>query len=209
MGPAADIKSQFVESGFDDRSSLAGDTQDEPVTKQSPSAHTGLVWNIEAQYLLSPKSAFGMTLGTINQNTITGYDAIGNGNSLQLRSTTYAGSIKYIYRLRQGRDDLSVGPVIARMSIKDDASQQGGIDRSPFKAGFNVGYSFSVLQKKSWFIALRTNYTWLPTTEIGPYTKEHKTAISQDIPNVYSSVFEQTDVRLSSVYIGVSAGWRW
>jgi hypothetical protein len=209
LGPTADIKNQFEESSFADPKPLIDGILPHILTQAHPRSYAGLIWNIEAQYLLTPKSALGITIGTINHNTTTGYDSIGSGNSLKLRTTTYSTSIRYSFRLRQGKDDLSFGPVLARLRTQNDASGNESVHYSPYKAGFSAGYSFSILQKESWFISLKANYTWLPTAEIGPYTKEHKPAINQEIPKVYRSVFEQTDVRLSSFYIGVSTGWRW
>jgi len=214
LGPARDIKDQMILSGLgDDIPSYDGWFGQVPA-KKYPKVNAGLVWNLEAGYTLSKKTGLQLTVGNTYHSAVEGYDNIGNGNHLRIKSNIWSAAFNYVWRIRNGKDDVTIGPVFASYKAKADDHTDYAIDSgtssstSAFKAGFNIGYSFSLVQKKSWFLALKANYTWLPETEIGPFTQEHQLGILLEHPETYTSTFDKTTVSLSSLNFGISTGWR-
>lgn len=211
MGPGRGIKEQMIASGLGDAHPPINDPWGYVPLEDYPRKSIGLVWNIAAGYAISKKSGLQLTAGTNYHSSIQGYDRIGHGNYLRILCDMWSAAFNYEWRLRNGKDGITIGPVMAgyKVSAESTATYMNPVSgTSALKAGFNIGYSFSLVQKKSWFLAMKANYTWLPDTEIGPYTEEHILGSWTENPETYTSTFNKTKVSLSTINFGISTGFK-
>jgi len=210
LGPGNDLTHGMKDSGFGDPA------RGKPI--QYPISKTGIVWNVEAMYNLSKVSGLQLTIGKTLHSSVEGLDRIGLGNYLRIRNDLWTASFDYVWRIRKGLDRISIGPVIARHQIRVDDPERyytttSFSNSSSVKPGFNLGYSYSLVQKKSWFLSFNVKYTWLPDATIGSYTQEHTVdafygEMVQVDPGLYTSTFQKTKVRLSTINFGINTGFK-
>ena len=211
LGPGPAIKEQMISSGLGDIRPAFDDWFGHDEQVDYPTRGNGIVLNIEFIYNLSKKSGLQFTAGEHLHSSVHGYDRIGLGNYLSINNDVWTASLDYVLKIRKGKDALSIGPEIAlhKTSADNPTSYYPLITTtSSFKGGFNMGYSFSLVQKKSWFLSLKTKYTWLPSAEIGPYTVTHELGVLTEDHETFTSTFNKTKVNLSTINIGISTGWR-
>ncbi len=212
LGPTKDIKDQMHDSGLDDTRPAYNGFFGPIKAKSYPTSKTGLGINFETRYNLSKKSALNLTIGITNYSSVEGNENFAElgplGNRLTLNSNLRSAAFNYVRRFGKGMGGLNIGPVIAWHTIKDDIPYQDAINTSAINPGINVGCILPFIQAKSWFLTFKANYTWLPDTEIGPYAQEKTLGYLNEYPEVYTSVFEKTHVRLSTLNFGISTGLR-
>ncbi len=211
VGPAKETYDLMKNSGFDDDVPPYQGWSGYVEGKMYPRKSTGIVWSLESGYTISNKSGLLLTAGKIYQSTIKGHEAIGNGNLLDVKSDLWAISLNYTWCVGNEKGSLNIGPVAALYTVSAiDPMLSTGQSKvvSTFKPGFNVGYALPIVQKKSWFLTFKTNYTWLPDAEIGPYTSSHTLGYATENPEVYTSTFRKSKINLSTINIGLSAGYR-
>ncbi len=211
MGPAKGTYDQMKVAGLNSvrpaQDSIAGSGG----RSVYPQKRTGIVWNLEAGYTISRRSGLLLSVGKSYQSTVKGYQNIGNGNSLELNSQLWSVSFNYLWRIGKGNGGLNIGPVTAWYKVGEvypGQSDNGVTYASTFKPGVNVGYTLPLVKKKSWFLTFKTNYTWLPEAEIGPYTSSHTLYYGTSNQEVHTSTFGKSKINLSTINIGLSTGWR-
>ena len=207
-GLGKDIQNQLEHS----RSDLPGLTP-EPILRCFPKEHhaelkSDLSWNIEARYALTRKHAIALTTGKLNGHAITGYALNELGQFFELKSNTYHISLNYVRKLRRGRDEVNIGPVMAmhKMNFQQPSSAHQG--SSKLTAGLNIGYTLSLIKTERWSLGFKTNYTWLPDTAVGPYTVEHKLQRFGENSDTCTSSIKTTKVSLQTLQFGLTTGWR-
>jgi hypothetical protein len=172
---------------------------------------TGLSWSIQSRYNLSGKSAFELSAGNSFHSTIEGFDLNKTESELRIKSDQWNVAFNYIWRTGRGNGGFTIGPVLSSFkSVADypDQKYKQPSVTSAIRAGFNVGYTHSLIQKKSWFLAMKVNYTWMPPAEIGPYTVKHNGGMDQIIAEPGYSTFEKASIGLESLQFGLTTGWR-
>jgi len=204
FGPQNDMESNMVASGLDDTSEAGwfGGAKDHPFTRIYPIA------DIEATYYFTKKMGFALNGGITNNIQVIGYQNIGIGNYLILKSEIWAISLKYSYRFKDNRNSFSFGPSYFIHNVKEDNGSQYPHQNKNAKLGANIGYSHQILQKKHWFMALKANYCWAPKSKIGPFVAEHQLGIATPNPQTYTSVFTPTKVSLACLNVGLCIGLR-
>ncbi len=207
LGPKSDIESNMTSSGFGDRSSrwLGLGGKNYPYTEKHP------IFDIEASYYLAQKSGISLNFGLISNIEVKGYDReVGIGNRLFLKSQIWTVSLNYVYRSKNRRHSIFIGPSLFIHSVKDlsISRYQKSPKNSNLKLGAYLGYSLQILQKKHWFLALKTNYRWAPKSQIGPFVAIHKLGLATANPTIHSSEFYRTTVNLSCLNVGLHVGVR-
>lgn len=203
LGPKDDIESNMLFSGLGDTSNFGGSSSSHPVTYKSP------IFDIEASYNLSQKSGISLNFGLINSIRTHGYETIGVGNFLFLKSEIWSFSLNYAYRSKNNKQNIFIGPSYFIYSVKDVSHGTNSPNNISGKLGAYVGYSLKVLMEKKWFIALKTNYRWAPKSETGSFIAEHRTWDSlTGNSTTHTSEFPSVKVKLASLNIGLCVGIR-
>jgi hypothetical protein len=211
LGPGLGIKEQMISSGLGDVRPAFEDWFGTEKEVDYPKGRTGLVLNLEVMYMLSKSSGLQFTVGEHLRSSVEGYDRIGFGNYLSISNDVWSSSLDYVLKIRNRKDALRIGPEFALLkTTADNPSIYHPVIKSAssFKAGVNIGYSLTLVQKKSWFLSLKAKYTWLPDAEIGPYTVTHERGIIAEDIETFTSTFDKTVVNLSTINIGVSTGFK-
>ena len=211
LGPGHGVKEQMISSGLDDIRPPYDRWFDHEAEVDYPIGGNGIVLNFEAMYMLTERSGLQLALGEHLHSSVHGYEKIGLGNYLCIHNDVWSASLDYVWKIRNAKDALSIGPEIAlhKASAENPTAFHPVVtSTSSFKVGFNIGYSFSLVQKKSWFLSLKAKYTCLPSAEIGPYTVTHVLGELTENPETYTSTFDNTKVNLSTINFGIITGWR-
>jgi hypothetical protein len=210
LGPGDDIKNGMEDSGFADTKPSHEGTSGPVGPVAYPIGKNGLIWNVEANYAFAKKSGIRLTVGKGNHTSTEGWDNIGAGNQLHINSDLWTASFNYVWRVSKEIGDFNVGPVIARFDVNAgdaNSNRSNTSTSSKITGGFNLGYTVPLVQKESWFLSFKANYTWLPDTEIGPYTQQHELALA-DKTILYTSTYNKTNVQLSTIHFGLTVGCR-
>ena len=110
-------------------------------------------------------------------------------------------AINFLYCTQNKRHYFFVGPAYFFQTVNVYFYSDKYYDNTYHKPGFYLGYSYQIIQKKRWFLMLKTNYRWAPKVEIGPYDY-------QFAPETQLLHFPSTKVSLACLNIGVSVGIR-
>lgn len=211
LGPGDDIKNGMKDSGFGDTKPAHEGSAGTIGPVAYPICKTGMIWNIEANYAFAKKSGIRFTVGKVNHSSTEGWDNIGAGNQLRINSDLWTASFNYVWSVSKEMGELNVGPVIARFEVNAvyfNSNKSKTSTSSKITGGFNLGYTVPLVQKESWFLSFKANYTWLPSAEIGPYTLTHVLGELTENPETYTSTFDNIKVNLSTIHFGISTGWR-
>ncbi|MEH0157425.1 hypothetical protein V6R21_25150 [Limibacter armeniacum] len=84
-----------------------------------------------------------------------------------------------------------IGPSLLFHSLEGAGDEDDNV-----QLGVYLGYTLNVIHKKNWFLGVKMNYQWSPTSEIGPLDVEGS-------PN-----FRQVKVRVANANLGVVVGIR-
>lgn len=207
LGPRQHIEDQMDLSGFMYRQSNGI----LPGFSNSPNRIVGWTWSFLSRFNLANRSGIEISMGNLQKSVINAYDDSRYYNDLRITSRLWNISLNYVLRTGKGNDGFVIGPTVARLTIDAESHRAellGASTIAQWKPGFNVGYSYSVIQKKSWFLSLRANYTWLPDAVIGPYTVQNDIGIIYPAPVVFTSTFNSASINLQTLQVGVTTGWR-
>jgi len=204
LGSKDDMESNMSASGLGQTSPAGwfGDAKAHPFTRSYPIAE------IEATYYFTKTMGISLNGGIENNIEVLGYQDIGIGNYLILKSEIWSVSLNYSYRFKDNRNSFFIGPSYIVHNVKNDNGSQNSPQNKNTKLGANIGYSHQILQKKHWFMALKANYCWAPKSEIGPFVAEHQLGIATSNPETYNSVFNPTKVSIACLNFGLCIGLR-
>jgi len=191
LGPREDLKSNLTKSGFNDTSSGMFGVSNHPRADMLP------IYRVEGTYYYSVKSGISFHWGLSDDLDVFGFKepvfhTIFNSKIQEI-------GIKYVFRLKESRSDVFVGPVYLTHSLDGFSSMVKSSEIKNEKLGVYVGYNYYWLNKKHFFIAIRGDFRWAPSIEI------------ESIPITYfdiSSEILSTKVNLSTFNIGLSFGIR-
>ncbi|MHA6247196.1 hypothetical protein ACXYMU_04610 [Pontibacter sp. CAU 1760] len=201
-GPKTEIENQMKASGFNDQSSnwFSGDEKQYPESYRLPIAKLG------AAYFFQRGHGIKASAGLADHLEVRGYDDVGIGNYLTLRSALWELALNYVLRSTNERHYLSIGPALFLHAVEDkSASPAQGKNRNT-KVGVAGGYTLHLINKRSWFLAYQANARWAPESEVGPFIAEHETGIVLPEPEVHSSEFRSVKVKLSGFDMGLAFG---
>lgn len=204
LGPKNDMESNMSDSGLGQTrpAGWLGDAKYHPFTRSYPIA------NIEAIYYFTGTAGISVNSGISNNIEVVGYQDIGIGNYLFLKSEIWSVSLNYTYRSMDKRHNIFIGPSYFIHRVKDTSAGSKSPDNKNMKFGAYIGYSLQIIQKRNWFMAFRANYQWAPKSEIGPFIAEHQLGIATSNPETYTSIFTPAKVSLTGLNVGLCIGLR-
>lgn len=204
LGPESDMESNMSSSGLGQTlpAGWFGDAKAHPFTRKYPIA------DIEATYYFTRDMGISLNGGIVNNIEVFGYQDIGIGNFMILKSEIRSVSINYTYRFRDNRNSFFIGPTYFIHRVKKDTGSENPPQNKNTKLGANIGYSLQIVQKKHWFMVFRATYMWAPKSGIGPFVAEHQLGFATPNPETYTSVFKPTKVSLACLNVGLCIGWR-
>ena len=205
QGPNEDIEDQMKASGFGDTRG-PGWFSNEPI--QFPRAYRIPIANLEAAYYFKRTRGLSLVVGLTDNVQVEGYDEIGIGNRLYLKSEIWVASLNYILRSSDKKHQLSFGPALFLHRVKDNAEHPTSQENNNIKPGLTAGYSLHILHKEDWYLAININGRWAPESKIGPFIIEHETGILLPEPEKQRSEFKSTEVQLKGLHIGLAFGLR-
>ncbi|PKV75205.1 hypothetical protein [Pontibacter ramchanderi] len=203
MGPQSNMEDQMRASGLGDTQSggwfSSGNTA-HPNSSKIPTLH------LTGNYWLKGRQGTSLEIGLVDYIEVNGYDNIGIGNYISLRSAIWSASLNYMLGSKNRNGYLSVGPALLLHHVKDDASSNSTDAQTKWLAGFNASYTLHLIDKSSWFMAFKVNGRIAPKSETGPFVAEHQLGIGLPEPENYRSEFRQTKVQISGFNVGLTAG---
>ncbi len=204
LGPKSDMESTMAASGLGDTSpgGWFGGPKAHPFTDKYP------IVDIEATYYVSKNSGLSLNTALIDNIEVFGYEDIGTGNFLFLKSETWSIALNYVYASKDKTHALFIGPAFFIHHVEDVSAGTKSPENLNKKLGFYAGYSLRLLQKKHWLLRFKTTYRAIPGSEIGPFIAQHELGIFTPDPEVYTSEFSPAKVNVSSINIGLSVGLR-
>jgi hypothetical protein len=214
LGPGKDIQRQMEHVGFaDTRPSYTGWFGFVPAQKY-PIVRKGIAWNAGILYAITKRNAVQFAAGRAHGSISEGYDRA-SGNYSQIRSDLWTAAVNYVWRTGKGNDGVRIGPVLGVYKLRG-AIQTGSnvysnasvFSTSTVKPGIALGYSYSFVQKKSWFLALNVSYTWMAEADTGPFTLHHNSRSNAGEPVLHTSEWKQTHIRLETIHAGLTTGLR-
>jgi hypothetical protein len=203
MGPQSDIEDQMRASGLGDTQTggfFSSGSTEHPNSSKIPTI------GFTANYWMKGRQGVSLEAGLVDYIEVNGYDDIGIGNYIFLRSAIWSTSLNYMLGSQNRKRYLSVGPALMLHHIKDDAAGSMTDAQTNWLVGFNASYTAHLIDKPHWFIALKANGRIAPKSEIGPFVAEHQTGIINPQPDNQRSEFGQTKVQISGFNIGLTAG---
>lgn len=202
MGPQNDMESNMSASDLGQTSPAGwfGGAKAHPFTQREP------IFDLEATYYFTKRAGISLNGGIDDNIEVFGYQDIGIGNSIILKSELWSVSLNYAYRFKDNRNSFFIGPSYFIYTVKEDNGSPNPAQNKNVKLGANIGYSFQIIQKKHWVMALKANYNWAPKSEIGPFVTEHQLGIATPNPVTYTSVFKPTKVSLACLNFGLCIG---
>ncbi|WP_375727432.1 hypothetical protein [Saccharicrinis sp. FJH62] len=201
LGAKSSLVSEMIASGFDDTSPggwFGGPTK-HPNTTKVP------VFDLEAAYFFSEKGGITINGGMADNVEVNGWEDIGIGNYLFLKSELWSLSVCYTYRTINQLHHFYAGPSYFKHDVKE-TSVTDNPEYSYNKFGGYLAYSYHMLNKEKWFLALKIKFSWTPGSIVGPYIKEHRTGIATSTPETHTSVFPETKINLTVINLGLSIG---
>jgi|WetSurMetagenome_2_1015567.scaffolds.fasta_scaffold111057_1 hypothetical protein len=209
--PGKDLEKAMTESGFNDRTPRVtyseyffgfylGETTTggEQYTQRKDNKK---YVDAHLTYSVTPKSALALHFTHGPQTVVKGYDHHHEAeNFLTLKTKSTQVSMEYIFRTGPRNSGLSVGPVLAFHQVAQEAytSPQTEYHQNSVVPGIHVGYELAVINSKDLFFGLNVNYNW--------FSKVHVGEIGVGDPNIYTSVFKPTAVKLDNVNLGITLG---
>jgi len=188
MGPKDDMEAGMKSSGLDYTSPAGwfGGAKDNPFTERYP------IFDVEAAYYFTATNGFSINGGLINNIEVDGYQPNGIfGNYVILKSELWQFAFCYTFRIEDLKNNFFIGPTYIIHVVKDNSSVSTPSPTKNRKLGIYLGYSYQVMQKKHWFLALKGSFKLAPESEIGPY-----------------GVYKKTKVNLAILNFGLSIGMR-
>ncbi|MFD3002739.1 hypothetical protein ACFS7Z_20375 [Pontibacter toksunensis] len=205
FGPKEDIEDQMKASGFGDTRG-PGWFSDEAT--QYPKAYNILIANIGATYYFKRTRGVSLVVGLTDNVQVDGYDEIGIGNRLHLKSEIWVASLNYVFRSSDKKHQLNIGPALFLHRVRDNAERPTSQKNNNVKPGLYAGYTLHVIHKEDWYLALNLNGRWATESAIGPFIIVHETGILLPEPEVQRSEFQPTKVQLTGLSLGLALGFR-
>ena len=204
FGPQSGIESNMSSSGLDDltQGGWFGDPSEHPFTNKFPTL------DIEASYFYYKRSGVSLNIGLGDFIEVHGYEDIGIGNFMFLKSIVYSISLSHVYRTENEKHNIFLGPALLVHKVKDTSAGMTSPASQKLKPGVYIGYEYQFLQKKYWFITFKSNLRLAPQSEIGPLIAQHQLGIATDNPETFASEFSSTKVNLICLNLGISAGFK-
>ncbi len=197
-GPSSDLEDQLILSGLDDKTS--GASLSSP--RSQPTTEEFLITDITAKYFFNEKNGLTWNFALYSHTTATGYENIGNGNSMYISSEIWSISMCYAHRTENKKHQFLMGPAFIWHATKG-SGQSESFDK---KIGLHIGYNYLLVREKNWFLGLKMNYRMAPKSAIGPFNSEHQTNENEQDPITHTSTFPRTEVTISSLNIGGIVG---
>ncbi|MGQ8335310.1 hypothetical protein ACUNWD_02095 [Sunxiuqinia sp. A32] len=194
-GTTGAIESNMVSSGFDDRSAGGwfGGPKDHPFTQKSP------VVDLDATYYFNERKGAGLNIAMAENIETHGYENVGIGNYLFLRSVLWSFSPYYSIRLHNNLNHYAIGLSLNIHYAHDSSAGENSPDQTNMMPGVYVAYSYRMLDRKRWFLSLKTNFRISPPSEIGPFIAEYPV-------DAQKSVFTPVKVNTAVINIGLGVG---
>lgn len=204
LGPGNDMESSMASSGLDDTNpgGWFGDSRAHPYTSKYP------IVDVEATYYVWKNAGISLNSGLSNNIEVFGYEAVGIGNFMFLKSELWTVALNYAYSSKDKMHTLFAGPCLFIHHVEDLSAGIKSPDNLNKKPGLYLGYSLRILQKKHWLVNIKANYRAASASEIGPFVAHHDLGIGTPNPDTYTSEFSHTKVNISSMNIGLSLGLR-
>ncbi len=215
LGPANDLEQAMKDSGFGDNhldgSGLSGSHH----TIQYPSHSSGLNWEMEVKHHINRRYSLLLSLGTSWVQTVTGNDEIGFneqlqaswGNTLKLNCVARTVAVQYVFRTsNEGYDGLSIGPAITFHRVSENSSVENPYRHTSIRPGIRLGYTFSIINSKNWFIAGNLHYESFLNDKIGSIIVEPTSVYAME--PIEPSTFNGAKMHLQTLNLGITTGIR-
>ena len=204
LGPKNDMESAMTSSGLDDTrpGGWFGGPTAHPFTRKYP------IVDIEATYYRWKNAGISLNAGLSNNIEVLGYEGVGTGNFMFLKSELWSIALNYAYSSKDKIHTLFIGPSLFIHYVEDVSKGIKSPENLNKKLGFYIGYSLRLLQKKHWLVNFKTNYRAAPASEIGPFIAQHELGIGTPNPDTYTSEFSPTKVNIGCINVGLSFGLR-
>lgn len=171
-------------------------------------------WRVAARYNFSRRSAVSVSWGRALHLTAKGYSLHGFSiapgieilHEVKLVQEVYTVNADYIWRSKSGFGGIAVGPVLGFQKVTEYFSEKTEARR--ILPGFHIGYNLPIVDNPHWFLGAEFNYTWLPSTEIGPVTNDLNITTGGSYPGSGSSSTDDVMIPLSNLQFGITTGWR-
>ena len=202
LGPKETIRSQMIKSGFNDLSGISWLSQ-----QSHPYARTYPEFEIEARRFLTEQNALALEFAMPNNTKVFGYDAIGFGHQLNIQSSIFALSPKFLHRSVNEEHTLEFGPSLVIHNIRNTNSdkQDNNSGNTDITVGLNAAWALQLNNKPKHSSYLKLCIRIHPNTTI---EQIKITSAYTDIFNettVYTSTFPTTIVNTSC--INLNYGW--
>ncbi|GGG15196.1 hypothetical protein GCM10011323_19500 [Pontibacter amylolyticus] len=135
MGPQSDIENQMRASGLGDTQTggwFSSGSTEHPKSSKIPTL------SLAANYWLQGRQGIALETGLVDYIEVNGYDDIGIGNYMFLRSAIWSASLNYMLGSQNRKRYLSIGPALLLHHIKDDASYSRTAAQTNWLVGFNA-----------------------------------------------------------------------
>lgn len=201
-GPKNDMEDNMLSSGL-------GDLYDGWLGRINyPVSSRQAVYDFETTLYFVQQHGISINAAIADNISVSGFDNIGIGNNMGLNSKIVSYSLNYAYRTNDERLNLFFGPSYIIHRIYQETGSTKTEESNFKKFGLYFGISVHIIEREKWFLALKSNLRLAPKSEIGPYTKEHQTGIATENPETYTSVYNQVNVNLNSINLGIAIGFK-
>lgn len=205
FGPSFGREKYDIERGMRD-SGLDGTSDNWIFGKTTyPKSKSYPVLELELGYHLKGMHGISVDYGINSHFEVSGYQSTGLGNDVRLNSRTRFTAFNY-YLSPDSSIHFFAGPVLLFRRVKNDAWNNSTEPTQQTIPGFNIGLSGKILNKKWWFVAMKLVYRWAPDQKTGPFSSSHQTGILFDNPETHTSTFRETNTRMSTLNLLLSAG---
>ena len=153
-----------------------------------------IVSNIEVTYWLSRRHGFALNYSKFNSVKVSGCISSNSGNEItvEMSARAKAYTLFYVYRTPKARLNLFAGPSFSRVKFQNQLIGFAGSTNTSVKPGFAVGISYKIVNRKHFFIDIRSTYFWeanfdkrivlQESKSLGPGNSQIEFSNLQDLP---------------------------
>ncbi|MBT34553.1 MAG: hypothetical protein CMO01_33240 [Thalassobius sp.] len=187
FGTSSDIKTGMEKSGMADSQTsyflFSASKTEYPIVYKYPLANLGV------SYFFTKRSGLFFNLGTADVTNVRGYDS-GYGKTIDLASTIWSGYVNYNFRSKDKKNQFIIGPSVYLHHAKAENTDA----TNNIKFGLNLSHIFELVTfKNDLFLGFKTDYSWAPKSEIGPFVinpnAEYETTFRKKAVDMYCLSF--------------------